>query len=122
MVAVTFDDLPATASTTDAGSLTRLNQKLLASVRKHRIPAVGFVNEAKLFEGGSRADVEARSHILEMWLDAGLELGNHTYSHADLNRMPLEAFQAERDRVPAAHEGKKSRVAVLSTSLPPRRR
>ncbi len=95
MVAVTFDDLPATASATDAGSLTRLNQKLLASVRKHRIPAVGFVNEAKLFEGGSRADVEARSHILEMWLDAGLELGNHTYSHADLNRMPLEAFQAD---------------------------
>jgi peptidoglycan/xylan/chitin deacetylase (PgdA/CDA1 family) len=94
-VTVTFDDLPATASTADAGSLTRLNQKLLASVQKYRIPAVGFVNEGKLFEGGSSVDVEARSHILEMWLDAGLELGNHTYSHGDLNRMPLEAFQAD---------------------------
>jgi peptidoglycan/xylan/chitin deacetylase (PgdA/CDA1 family) len=94
-VAVTFDDLPATASTADAGSLTRLNQKLLASVQKYRIPAIGFVNEGKLFEGEGSVDVEARSHILEMWLDAGLELGNHTYSHGDLNRMPLEAFQAD---------------------------
>jgi hypothetical protein len=24
-----------------------------------------------------------------------LELGNHTYSHGDLNRVPLEAFQAD---------------------------
>jgi peptidoglycan/xylan/chitin deacetylase (PgdA/CDA1 family) len=30
-----------------------------------------------------------------MWLDAGLELGNHTYSHRDLNTMPLDQFQAD---------------------------
>jgi peptidoglycan/xylan/chitin deacetylase (PgdA/CDA1 family) len=30
-----------------------------------------------------------------MWLDAGLELGNHTYSHRSLNRTPLEEFEAD---------------------------
>ena len=30
-----------------------------------------------------------------MWLDAGLELGNHTYSHRDLNTVPLDQFQAD---------------------------
>jgi peptidoglycan/xylan/chitin deacetylase (PgdA/CDA1 family) len=28
-----------------------------------------------------------------MWLDAGLELGNHTYSHLDLNTTPLAEFE-----------------------------
>jgi peptidoglycan/xylan/chitin deacetylase (PgdA/CDA1 family) len=94
-VAVTFDDLPATAAfANDLSGLTRLTRNLVASVREHRVPAVGFVNEGKLFEGGS-ATVEARSRLLETWLDAGLELGNHTYSHGDLNRTPLEDFQAD---------------------------
>lgn len=93
-VAVTFDDLPATAGAGDVSSLASLTRKLLASVQKHQIPAVGFVNEGKLFVGGS-TEVESRSRLLEMWLDAGLELGNHTYSHGDLDRTPLEDFQAD---------------------------
>lgn len=96
LVAVTFDDLPATAAAEhDIESLRQLTRHLLASVRKHHIPAVGFVNEGKLFAGGSEADVRARSQLLAMWLDAGLELGNHTYSHRDLNRTPLDEFQAD---------------------------
>jgi peptidoglycan/xylan/chitin deacetylase (PgdA/CDA1 family) len=98
-VAVTFDDLPATqagAVANDVATLTELTRRLLAAVRKHGVPAVGFVNEGKLFvEGAGAGDVERRSGLLKMWLDAGLELGNHTYSHRDLNRMPLEEFQAD---------------------------
>jgi Polysaccharide deacetylase len=33
--------------------------------------------------------------MLRMWLDAGFELGNHTYSHRDLNTIPLDEFQAD---------------------------
>jgi peptidoglycan/xylan/chitin deacetylase (PgdA/CDA1 family) len=94
-VAVTFDDLPATLGVNDVRNLTRMTEKLLASIRQYRIPAVGFVNEGKLFVDGSKTEVAARSRLLRMWLDAGLELGNHTYSHGDLNRMPLEKFQAD---------------------------
>jgi hypothetical protein len=62
-VAVTFDDLPATASAgTDVRRLTQLTEKLLASVLRYRTPAVGFVNEGKLL-GGTEADVEARTRL-----------------------------------------------------------
>jgi len=98
-VAVTFDDLPATeagALANDVASLRELTRKLLSAVRKHGVPAVGFVNEGKLFvEGGGPGDVDGRTGLLRMWLDAGLELGNHTYSHRDLNTMPLDQFQAD---------------------------
>jgi peptidoglycan/xylan/chitin deacetylase (PgdA/CDA1 family) len=98
-VAVTFDDLPAASAgvvASDVASLRDVTQRLLAAVRKHGVPAVGFVNEEKLFVDGVRPDdVERRTDLLRMWLDAGLELGNHSYSHRDLNRMPLEEFEAD---------------------------
>jgi peptidoglycan/xylan/chitin deacetylase (PgdA/CDA1 family) len=98
-VAVTFDDLPATAAgavATDVASLEELTRKLLSAVRRHAVPAVGFVNEGKLFVAGEGpADLARRTNLLRMWLDAGLELGNHTYSHRDLNTMPLDQFEAD---------------------------
>jgi peptidoglycan/xylan/chitin deacetylase (PgdA/CDA1 family) len=98
-LAVTFDDLPATPAgvvANDVASLEELTRKLLGAVRKYNIPAVGFVNEGKLFvEGAGPGDVDRRTGLLRMWLDAGLELGNHTYSHRDLNTMPLEQFEAD---------------------------
>jgi peptidoglycan/xylan/chitin deacetylase (PgdA/CDA1 family) len=98
-VAVTFDDLPAPPAgvvANDVASLQELTRKLLSAVRKHAVPAVGFVNEGKLFvEGPGTGNVDSRIGVLRMWLDAGLELGNHTYSHRDLNTMPLDQFQAD---------------------------
>jgi peptidoglycan/xylan/chitin deacetylase (PgdA/CDA1 family) len=98
-VAVTFDDLPATDTgvvAKDIESLEALTRKLLTAVRAHRVPAIGFVNERKLFvEGEGPADVERRTALLRMWLDGGFELGNHTYSHMDLNTVPLAQFQAD---------------------------
>jgi peptidoglycan/xylan/chitin deacetylase (PgdA/CDA1 family) len=54
------------------------------------------VNEGKLFvEGEGPGGVEGRTALLRMWVDAGLELGNHSYSHWDLDRTPLPQFQAD---------------------------
>lgn len=98
-VAVTFDDLPATPAgvvADDVASLEELTRKLLRAVRTFNVPAVGFVNEGRLFvDGAGPGDSDARIGLLRMWLDAGVELGNHTYSHGDLNRMPLDEFQAD---------------------------
>lgn len=98
-VAVTFDDLPATPAgmvANDVASLTDVTRRLLNAIRRYGVPAVGFVNEGKLSLGEARpGDVEGRTAVLRMWLDAGLELGNHTYSHRDLNTMPLEQFEAD---------------------------
>jgi peptidoglycan/xylan/chitin deacetylase (PgdA/CDA1 family) len=92
-VAVTFDDLPASRPDVPPGVLERLTRDLLAAVHQHGVPAVGFVNEGKLFAGETL--LVARVDVLRQWLKAGLELGNHTYSHADLHRASLEDF--ERD-------------------------
>jgi peptidoglycan/xylan/chitin deacetylase (PgdA/CDA1 family) len=39
--------------------------------------------------------VPARVELLRRWLKAGFELGNHTHSHASLNRVTLDAFTAD---------------------------
>ena len=98
-MAVTFDDLPgppAGLSSNSVSGLRENSRKLLATFADHRIPVVGFVNEGKLVvEGETTDDALARTAILRTWVDAGLELGNHTYSHPSLNRTSLEAFEAD---------------------------
>lgn len=97
-MALTFDDLPAQrAEALPAERVVEINRRLVAALERERIPAVGFVNEVKLEAspqiGGDAAAERARP--LELWLDAGLELGNHTYSHPDLHKIPSERFQQE---------------------------
>jgi peptidoglycan/xylan/chitin deacetylase (PgdA/CDA1 family) len=93
-IAVTFDDLPiAGVLTHDLASSRAITSQLLSAITAHHIPAVGFVNEGKL--GGDGGVNPARADLLRMWLDAGLELGNHSYSHVDLNRTPLPEFEQD---------------------------
>ena len=93
-VCFTIDDLPwVSAVPIDATATQRYTSKLLAGLKAHRIPAIGFVNEGKL-QGNGVVDPR-RVGLLRLWLEAGLELGNHTYSHHDFHATPLHAFQEE---------------------------
>jgi peptidoglycan/xylan/chitin deacetylase (PgdA/CDA1 family) len=90
-VAVTIDDLPAgMADRLPAAEITAMTAKLLGTLRDQKIPVVGFVNEKKLYKTG---EVDERIKALQMWLDYGFELGNHTYSHASLNQVGLKAWE-----------------------------
>src|SRR5712671_1449579 len=90
-VAVTIDDLPAgMADRLPAADITALTAKLLGTLRDQKIPVVGFVNEKKLYKTG---EVDERIKALNVWLDSGFELGNHTFSHASLNRVGLKAWE-----------------------------
>ena len=93
-MALTVDDLPAQrAPGLPAERVAEINRRMVATLEAHEIPAVGFVNEFKLeIDGETRPD---RVGPLELWLDAGLELGNHTWSHPDVHRIPLEDFLQE---------------------------
>ena len=94
-VAITFDDLPAPADSlpsNDINTLRVMTKKLLGSIRANDVPAIGFVNEGMLY---NRGEFKARVAILRMWLDAGLELGNHTFSHMDLQTATLAAYEAD---------------------------
>lgn len=92
-VAVTIDDLPAVPAN-DLRKMRQVTDRLLDHLRTLKIPAVGFVNENKLHAGGP-GEVQARTALLRQWVDAGLELGNHTYSHLDLHRNPRERMEAD---------------------------
>jgi peptidoglycan/xylan/chitin deacetylase (PgdA/CDA1 family) len=90
-VAVTIDDLPAgMADRLPAADITALTSKLLGTLRDQKIPVVGFVNEKKLYKPG---EVDERIKALQMWIDHGFELGNHTFSHASLNQVGLKAWE-----------------------------
>jgi peptidoglycan/xylan/chitin deacetylase (PgdA/CDA1 family) len=90
-VAVTIDDLPAgMADRMPAADITAMTAKLLGTLRDQKIPVVGFVNEKKLYKTG---EVDERIKALQMWLDYGFELGNHTFSHASLNQVGLKAWE-----------------------------
>jgi peptidoglycan/xylan/chitin deacetylase (PgdA/CDA1 family) len=97
-VAITFDDLPgiAHAKGDDLPAIQEINRKLLDTLKKHHVPAIGFVIGSNVLE---RGDVEKRKAILQDWLSSGMELGNHTYSHLDLNT--VSAPQFERDMIRA---------------------
>ena len=90
-VTITIDDLPAGAANLMTGAaITDMTAKLLTTLRDQKVPAVGFVNEKKLYKQG---EVDERIKALRMWLDYGFELGNHTYSHPSLNQVGLRAWE-----------------------------
>jgi len=90
-VAVTIDDLPAgMADRLPASEITAMTTKLLTTLRDQKIPVVGFVNEKKLYKPG---EVDERIKALQMWLDYGFELGNHTFSHMSLNQRELKDWE-----------------------------
>ncbi|MEO6333592.1 MAG: polysaccharide deacetylase family protein, partial [Pyrinomonadaceae bacterium] len=92
-IAVTIDDLPVVSTRRDRRNRQQITEKLLGHIHDAEIPAIGFVNENKLYAGDKRD--EGQVDLLRMWLKAGLELGNHTYSHRSLNTIPLAEYQAD---------------------------
>ena len=92
-MAVTFDDLPyVSLGTQNLSDAQRVTRELLRVLKKRKVPTVAFVNEGKLQVAG---EVEARIALLQMWIDAGAILGNHTYSHPDFNTLTVEQFEDE---------------------------
>jgi len=92
-IAITIDDLPAANANVMTGvEITEMTGKLLTTLRDQKIPAVGFVNESKLYKLG---EVDERIKALNMWLDYGFDLGNHTYAHTSLNRVTLKEWEEE---------------------------
>ena len=93
-IAVTIDDLPwARLDQIVPPDLQARHEALMAQLRQAGVPVVGFVNENKLEVDGQVQP--ARVQMLRDWRDAGYVLGNHTYSHMDLNAKGVAAFQQD---------------------------
>ncbi len=89
-VALTFDDLPIFGRTKPVADGVAITRKLLGGLHARRIPAIGFVNESQLVD-----DPAGRTALLARWLDAGMDLGNHTFSHPSLNTLPVDDYIAD---------------------------
>jgi len=93
-ICLTFDDLPVVGlRQTDIQSQRLMIDKLSGKLQRSGIPAIGFANGGKCYLGG-RLDSQ-KVALLNTWLDAGLEIGNHTFSHYDYNRISCREFTAD---------------------------
>ena len=112
-IALTFDDLPGVAVGTggcDPGALGALNDRLLAVLERNDVPAVGLVTGSRMCDG---APADALLAIYRAWLEDGHTLGNHTFSHRDLNQVELDWYTADIERnerlLEGAREGRHAR-------------
>lgn len=96
-VALTFDDLPVFGSFTSAADGALVTDRLLDGLSRHHWKATGFVNEIQL----EASDKPQRVALLQRWLEVGMNLGNHTYSHLSLNTTSVDAYDGDiaRDEV-----------------------
>jgi peptidoglycan/xylan/chitin deacetylase (PgdA/CDA1 family) len=88
-VAITIDDGPVVGEMRDLASFERISAGLIGSLQAEQVPATIFLNERQLNVPGQR---DGRVAVLERWLDAGFDLGNHTYSHPSANMVPVWQF------------------------------
>jgi peptidoglycan/xylan/chitin deacetylase (PgdA/CDA1 family) len=98
-VALTFDDLPLAAAGAEnlkpderMAETRAVNQAILAALKRHHAWAIAFVNEKKVVADGA---TEKNREILRQWIRNGNDLGNHTFSHADLNKLSAAEFEQE---------------------------
>lgn len=89
-VALTIDDGPVVGDGGDMARYQKTLSGLIAQFKAENVPIIMFVNERNLQVNGQR---DARVEGLRQWLDAGFDLGNHTYSHPNINNMPLWQFE-----------------------------
>ncbi len=91
-IVITLDDLPFVAYGMDLSGIREKTKALLSALRAHGVPALGLVTGQAVEVKG---EIREREALLGEWRKAGTELGNHGYAHLDLNKAPLEAYQAD---------------------------
>ena len=94
-VAMTVDDLPFVSgkpeplNAGDAKRAVQVNEKILRAFASQHIPATGFVIEQHVQGLG----IQASTKILKGWITPGFDLGNHMYSHPDVNSLSAEQVE-----------------------------
>jgi lysophospholipase L1-like esterase/peptidoglycan/xylan/chitin deacetylase (PgdA/CDA1 family) len=92
-VAITFDDLPAHGPLPPGVTRMDVINKLATALRDaHLPPTYGFMNGVHIEE--QPADID----VLRAWRAAGNALGNHTWSHINLNQHTAEEFKNDFTR------------------------
>ena len=93
-IAITIDDLPFVGTNSnDEGNLKRSHDRFMQIVQAlidNHVPAIGFVIAGSIGKG--------QWQLLEEFRKDGFDLGNHTYTHANLNRISADQYITEIER------------------------
>ena len=91
-ILVTVDDLPIGSGSLhpDPAERERITRGLLDVMAKHQITAAGMVTWRNVGTDGEK--------LLDLWVQAGHELGNHSYEHPDYARTDSEPYIADLEK------------------------
>lgn len=92
-ITITLDDLPFQQADAPSSHQAECNHAILTALENFNAPAIGFVNESKLYVNQEHEPQSERVAILQNWVDRGFDLGNHTFSHCAFSSTPLETFK-----------------------------
>lgn len=114
-IAITIDDLPLVASKMNTpGNQQRSTErfgKIVQALRDNKVPAIGFVIGGAIEKG--------QWAFIEEFRNAGLMIGNHTYTHRSLNHIGAEKYiedvaRADKVLAPVLTEPKYFRYPYLA--------
>src|SRR5438105_14189149 len=89
-IAITWDDLPAHSALPQGETRLEIGHKLIAAMKEAHLPtAYGFVNAVAVEREAASAP------MFKDWHDAGFPLGNHTWSHINLNTSSVADWEAD---------------------------
>ncbi|KAB7644096.1 polysaccharide deacetylase family protein [Polymorphobacter fuscus] len=112
VIAPTFDDLPAHGALPPGETRAGVAGAIIAALKQARVPGPhGFVNGAL---------VGADPAPLAMWRAAGFPIGNHGWSHANLDVTPVADYVADIDRNAVPGDGRWFRFPFLAEGKDPK--
>ena len=96
-VAITVDDLCFAGQAVDYRTVEENTKLLLKPIAAQKVPATGFVVGASF----ARYSRDETRRLYALWTSAGCELGNHTWTHANLDSTKLDDYTEEIRRTSA---------------------
>lgn len=89
-IAITFDDLPAYGPLPPGETRIAIADRVVRTLKDYHVPPTyGFVNAVEVLDDPKLVSV------LGVWRGAGNLLGNHTWSHMNLDTSSLEQFEGD---------------------------
>lgn len=93
-IAITMDDLPLQRMNSfKPDEYENIFNKLVNEIKSQKIYTIGFAISSQLYTNGIIDETKVK--LLEKWIDAGLDLGNHTYSHKSAHKVPLAEYEED---------------------------
>ncbi len=91
-IAITIDDLPLQRmGSFNQGEYEKIFDKLINEIKLQKAYAIGFAINNQLYTNG-KID-KAKVKLIKNWINAGLDLGNHTFSHKSAHKVPLAEYE-----------------------------